>query len=288
MNNRFTPFLLSLFFLLPSAPVFSQNIDFFTVIDMKDNTNLCPGKMFADSASDGNPKGIWSVGTNGPATVFENANVWYVSSMSRFLTQDERDSLSAGPNTFWVEKFLVQENIEAPDWVIQHTDRPINDIGMLLDWDDWENGTITYVAPPYEHEKAYGFFVHVIGMGDNPQDIENTDNNPDNDWAVEKVFWGCTPVSVADLLKGKPAEKLTVYPNPASGLAYFDIISDGRSKVAFTIRDITGRTVMQKAETAVSGKHTFQIGTEGLNEGVYFVEVNTGAERYTGKFIIKR
>lgn len=268
-----------------------QNIDFFAEIDMDAHPNLCPGKIFGDSTTEAGPKGTWSLGTYGPATVYENDLIWYVNSMSRFLTDDERDSLGAPPGSFWMQKLLIQENIPAPDYLERESNRPVNDIGMLLDWTLYESGTISYVPPPYEAGKAYGFFVHVLGMGDGPDEIVNTDNNEENNWAVKKVVWGCDPVSIEGLLSGDHTDQIRVYPNPVTDKVNFDHTFASVGNLKITLRTITGNIVMQQSEKiTTAGIHHFSlnIAQAGLSNGLYLLELNDGHRRACARLAVQR
>lgn len=284
-------YLILFTFLLQAAGSrsFAQNIDFFAEVDMDEHPNLCPGKIFGDSTTDSGPKGIWSMGTYGPATIYENSKIWYLNSMSRFLTNDERDSLSAPPGSYWVEQLLIQENVEAPDYLARESNRLVSDIGMLLDWEQYENGTISYVAPPYETDKAYGFFVHIIGMGDGPDDLDNTDNNATNNWAVKKIVWGCNPVSIGVLAGGK-GSPLNLYPNPASDKIGFDLEWNTAGVLNMTVRSVTGAVMLQRTEQVITtGKHHFTLNLgSGWSNGLYLLELNDGSSRICARFSVQR
>lgn len=270
----------------------SQNIDLFAEIDMDPYPNLCPGKIFADTTTDNGPKGVWSVGTYGPATVSENTVVWYLNSMSRFLTTHEQDSLSAGPNSMWMQKLLVQENVEAPDYLSRETNRPVNDIGILLDWRAYEEGTIKYLKPPYTADTAYGFFVHVIGTGKDPGDIDNNDADTTNNWAVKKIVWGCNPVSIRELLQGRSRNALLLYPNPTADQINFDYTAAYASgNLNIAIRNVTGNVVLQRSERIrAAGVHRISIdlAAAGLSNGLYLIDMNDGKQYASGKFVLKR
>lgn len=287
MSKVYAHILILSFLLLAGKPVFAQAVDFFAEIDMDEYPNLCPGKIFGDSTTESGPKGIWSMGTYGPATIYENTKIWFVNSMSRFLTQQERDSLGAGPNTFWIQKLLIQQNVEAPDYVDRESTRPVNDIGILLDWDLYQSGTISYVQPPYETDKAYGFFVHVMGMGDDPEELENTDNNTDNNWAVKRIVWGCNAVSIGDLLDNDH-NRVLVFPNPAQSQITIQYTLSRPGDVQLNIRDITGKSIENKTErNQAAGEQLVPVNIAHLSNGLYFLEVTDGKQRASAKFIVK-
>ncbi|WP_157976860.1 T9SS type A sorting domain-containing protein [Taibaiella helva] len=291
MNRLFHCFFCFLFLFLASGPsTRAQNIDLFAELDMDAHPNLCPGKMFADTTTDSGPKGVWSMGTYGPASVFENTVIWYLNSMSRFLTPHEQDSLGTGPGSYWIQKLLIQENVEAPDYLNRETNRPVNDIGILLDWRAYEDGIIKYVAPPYTADSAYGFFVHVIGAGDGPDELENDDNDTTNNWAVKKIVWGCTPVSIQELLSRGERRSLLLFPNPASDKISFDYTTSRASAALdIVIRSITGNVVLRRKErTGAAGDHRFSVdlAAAGLSKGLYLLEVNDGQQYACGKFAL--
>ncbi|WP_118974406.1 T9SS type A sorting domain-containing protein [Taibaiella koreensis] len=280
----------SLLFLTIIQAAQAQNIDLFAEIDMDAHPNLCPGKIFGDTTTDRGPKGVWSMGSYGPATVYENTEIWYLNSMSRFLTPHEQDSLGTGPGSYWIQKLLIQENVEAPDYLNRESDRPVNDIGILLDWTAYQNGTIKYLAPPYTADTAYGFFVHVLGAGDGPDDLQNDDNNTDNNWAVKKIVWGCDPVSIGELLRRGERLPLTLFPNPASDKISFNFnTAQAFAPLDITIRSITGHVALhlqQRAGAAGSQQLSVDLAAAGLNEGLYLLEIYDGRQYASGRFAL--
>jgi hypothetical protein len=79
----------------------------------------------------------------------------------------------------------------------------------------------------------------------------------------------------------KEAIDLSVFPNPANNKINFKINQNDVIKTS-TITDITGKVVYSSKENTTSAD------ISGLNNGVYFIVVNTQAYTYRSKFVISR
>lgn len=75
--------------------------------------------------------------------------------------------------------------------------------------------------------------------------------------------------------------RLSVYPNPAKDILTISCNTDIEE---LTIIDVLGNTVIQqKAQSKITS-----IDISSLNDGVYFIQVNSADKVYTNKFIISR
>lgn len=80
-------------------------------------------------------------------------------------------------------------------------------------------------------------------------------------------------------------EEMTIYPNPGSGIFY--VTNSGSKQYAMTIKDATGRVVMD-SQMIEAFKEPFALDLNTLAAGIYFTELTSGAERTVKKLIIQR
>ena len=71
---------------------------------------------------------------------------------------------------------------------------------------------------------------------------------------------------------------LTVYPNPSREFSNLEFESSAPGNINIEILDVSGRTVSGTNTYLPAGRHIFQV--EGLNNGVYLVNVVTGTNSF--------
>lgn len=81
------------------------------------------------------------------------------------------------------------------------------------------------------------------------------------------------------------AGSMTLYPSPATNTLYLSADKAGSTTANIVITDLTGRMVLQQAADISKGA---SINTSLLPAGRYFLRAQTGAELFTGSFIIVR
>ncbi len=80
-----------------------------------------------------------------------------------------------------------------------------------------------------------------------------------------------------------------VYPNPVKekGIVQFSLLNKG--SVRLGVYDITGREVMALEDGLMTeGTFTYEFSTNSLEEGVYFIRLDTGVETRTVKFVLRK
>jgi len=70
--------------------------------------------------------------------------------------------------------------------------------------------------------------------------------------------------------------KLTVYPNPASGMVNLEYNSELTGKSAINIYDVSGKLIKSIGFTKQQGLYRHNLEISGLKNGLYYVEVRTG------------
>ncbi|MDP2187515.1 MAG: T9SS type A sorting domain-containing protein [Sphingobacteriaceae bacterium] len=94
-------------------------------------------------------------------------------------------------------------------------------------------------------------------------------------------------LNVNDLQKNLSLK--SVYPNPAKNEVNISYQLTKAAEVSITIRDIAGRTVMQSIEgLQFEGTQKATLTLNGLNAGMYFVELNAGGAVAQQKLIISK
>jgi uncharacterized repeat protein (TIGR01451 family) len=95
------------------------------------------------------------------------------------------------------------------------------------------------------------------------------------------------PTSVGNVNNNKLA--FSIYPNPAQ--SGFTAVIDNKVTNAATlisITDISGRVLRSKELKLASGKQLVAVSTDGLNDGIYFVNINVNGNKGTQKLVIVR
>lgn len=85
----------------------------------------------------------------------------------------------------------------------------------------------------------------------------------------------------------QPDAQISLYPNPATDMAYASVQMEGSQEVSMTITDITGKVVAQRNYGTLSGAQLFPISTTEFAKGVYMVEIRTGETVTTTKLIVQ-
>ena len=80
---------------------------------------------------------------------------------------------------------------------------------------------------------------------------------------------------------------VSMYPNPAHGMATVSFELESSANVSYQVYDITGRMVMsQNVGRFTEGAHEIQINTENLSTGSYILHLSQGANSAAVKFLV--
>lgn len=84
-------------------------------------------------------------------------------------------------------------------------------------------------------------------------------------------------------------EQLTIYPNPAVTEIMFDIKLDKSENIKVFVKDISGRTVINRDFGRMPAQKMTQLHQDisKLQTGMYFIEVKGAQKIATGKFVVK-
>jgi hypothetical protein len=82
---------------------------------------------------------------------------------------------------------------------------------------------------------------------------------------------------------------LKIFPNPVRDFANVQFEMNARRDVALSIYDITGRNVLNAANVmGVNGFNSLKIDVSGLNNGVYFLKIDSGINPTISKVVVKK
>jgi hypothetical protein len=256
----------------------AQTIDLESVVDTRGVPCLNNGQIIQPDTTIA-PYAIWAVYNNGPDDLVSGDKLMYIFPKSVLGTSGIGvyiSTLSAGApaNSF----AMVQSNF------------PVDSINTLLDIDSFNAGAtqFSHLMVPRNalvNNKTYGFYLYVIGIGDDPNNPENLDTVKNN-FAFQPVKWNCN-LSIGDMLKGADKETLTIFPNPASDMISFEYVFGNNSNTSIIrITDLSGRTILVKdfGRNSGVGSKTFKVDVSALPAGTYIAEFSTDDKRAISKF----
>jgi hypothetical protein len=279
----------------------AQTIDLWAFTDVDSCIHL--GESFDTVSSVQSPLGIYGIGTFGPDLLKSGDQIIWNWSFGHYLTEAEAAAqvppVPFEDRYFWLTSITLNADIANDSaYVYAQSFDPVDSISMLMDWARWQQygkDSVRLYGPPHENfvnGQAYGFFVRVYGL-DNATTPTNTDNDKNNNWAVQKVIWNSSscarsPLSIGDILVPKEKESLVVYPNPATTEINFDYALPVYSNAFVSIADATGRVVYRKNYGNVSpGNHKYTVDISKLVSGMYTVEFQTDEKRAITKLTVK-
>ncbi len=100
------------------------------------------------------------------------------------------------------------------------------------------------------------------------------------------TFFIYSGVSVGNLAANLSDVK--VYPNPANGIANFDVKLNTSASVEMCITDITGKLLIRHIEQTMVGKsQQIPIDISMLSSGMYLYSVTAGQEKMTGRLQVQ-
>ena len=88
------------------------------------------------------------------------------------------------------------------------------------------------------------------------------------------------------MVEKTPDIPLTVFPNPASGMAYLKFTSSGDLPVDITVYDCLGNAVMIKTSLTVKGINTIRLDLDNLTAGFHTIRVVSDTFTSSCRFIV--
>lgn len=94
-------------------------------------------------------------------------------------------------------------------------------------------------------------------------------------------------VTATDIAKNTVDENgVLIYPNPAQNNLNVNLNLSKNSDVDIIIKDVTGKTVLNKTSKLLKGENKIQLETTQLSSGLYFVQVNSDGNFVSTKKIV--
>lgn len=100
-----------------------------------------------------------------------------------------------------------------------------------------------------------------------------------------EVYYPKKNTGVNEMNEGK---LLLVFPNPAVSTVKVEFFSSSASTAEMGISSADGRSVIKRPFNTIAGKNTFELNTNGLNAGLYFVCLKSAGGMQTTKLIITK
>jgi hypothetical protein len=67
--------------------------------------------------------------------------------------------------------------------------------------------------------------------------------------------------------------KLSIYPNPSSGLVYLNLSAQTEGNIFVNITTLSGDQILRTSYSATEGANNFKVDLSGLTQGVYFIKI---------------
>ncbi|MFN2394597.1 MAG: T9SS type A sorting domain-containing protein [Bacteroidales bacterium] len=83
-------------------------------------------------------------------------------------------------------------------------------------------------------------------------------------------------------------QKMTVFPNPGTGLFFVKMPSVEPTTVNLTVYDISGKAVFEIEKPAQDTQTAMELNLEFLNSGMYFLRVRGSSKIFTHQIIIQQ
>jgi hypothetical protein len=96
------------------------------------------------------------------------------------------------------------------------------------------------------------------------------------------------PASVKNFATKINEGSLAVYPNPATNSISFNYYGNSIQETMITVIDITGRKVIRKSLGKMNGAQKADVDVSSLSNGIYVIELNSGYQKQTSKFVIQK
>ncbi len=112
----------------------------------------------------------------------------------------------------------------------------------------------------------------------------------DMQYVTDTVNEVCDSVDLLDIptVVGNTAAQIKVYPNPVYGDAHLTINGNLSGNGTLRIYDLNGRMVAtRQLGTVNAGENTFTVSTEGLNKGLYLINIIVGGRTAVAKMMVR-
>ena len=129
-------------------------------------------------------------------------------------------------------------------------------------------------------------YMHIVGMLIQPNGEINNGGGSTIDQAIENGFVeGTVVVGIEEL--SQFVSNFNVYPNPAQNQANITLELKSQQTVSLSLIDISGKVIRSKNYGQLNGSYNLPINLEGIDSGIYFVNLLIGNQAITQKLIVE-
>lgn len=262
---------------------YAQVADLAAIVEVDSAACLDAGQMLDTVQNGPNPYGIWGLQNNGPDAITNGSTVLFLD-----------PSCKKTATGFSVTGSVLQADAQAGDYIGVRSFLPVDSIFTLLDYDSLAapNASLGSVLISNEdliEGHTYGFYVYVLGVGDDPNNPENTDTVLGNNLNAVPVVWHCN-TGIQDMME-EAAQNITIFPNPVQNneLHFRYGFIKATEKATARVVDMTGR-VLKSQELGKNnfGTQEFTMDISALPAGNYMLEISTGYINAVGKFTVTK
>ncbi len=168
---------------------------------------------------------------------------------------------------------------------------PYNIVPMIASGGDGENEEAVFAALPkrvgnvlsvlYQRDVAPGHALAAAGTCDDDNNSGNSSNIIFAQYDIANIV-GVKGIASNDLFITQ------AYPNPTSGMTYFNVTTKSNDDMTITVTDLLGKVVHSELKANVaSGVTTVSLNTANWNSGMYTYNVISGGKSATGKLIVQ-
>jgi PKD repeat protein len=209
---------------------------------------------------------VWSTGdTSATITVMTSGDYALVVSDNNGCSGSDTVSVMVNPNP--IPSFSNAANLLA----VNFTDNTTSATSWA--WDFGDGNTSTQQNPTHTYAAA-GSYVVCLSVED----------------AMGCVGTTCDTISVVavGLANALSEETVIVYPNPFTGIAKITVSLSATTEGSLSVSDIYGKEVQAITKQVFNaGEHSFELSSENLSSGVYFLNFSTDLGKITKKVIVK-
>jgi len=280
-----------------SATSHAQVADLTPVIYINNMTCLnARDTLQPDQNNQSQPYGIWGAVNNGPDAVDSQQNIMYMFPLAGFTYPTD--------STISYSYFLGTTQFYAPTdslaWIGSYG--LVDSIKSLIDIDRYDslfnagypakNALFSSLLNPTQLQEGgtYGFYLYIMGLGDDPNAPDNIDTVGNNDVDYVPIVWHCESGTGINEMIEEAAQHINIFPNPAQNELHFKYgFIKATAQATARVIDMTGRVILTKELGQQQfGTKEFDMNISSLSAGNYLLEISTGYMNAVGKFTVQK
>ncbi len=89
-----------------------------------------------------------------------------------------------------------------------------------------------------------------------------------------------------DELQKNAIQNVSVFPNPAQGIAYLEITTTSGHPLTLQLMDVTGRMLKQEIISSIPTNGTVPLTVSELASGIYFIKITSGESTFSKRIVV--